>query len=371
MPGFTTRRTVLAGGLAAGLTASLTEAFAADQADAAPAWRKLSTEPFPGKQDDTSFVSPDLGWYGNGKGKVFRTRDGGETWEQVFEKPGTFVRAIGFLDEQRGFLGNIGTGRFPGVTDETPLYVTADGGASWSPAKIVEGPPMPGVCAIDIFRQPFIDRGQLAQRVQIRAGGRVGGPAFVLESLDGGEAFVCRDLNSVTAAILDIKFISETVGFIAGASNANVNESSARILKTTDGGKTWRIVYESKRPWEITWKLSFPSAKVGYCTLQSYNPDKTVTARFALKTMDGGDTWIEQPLIDDFSFRAFGVGFVSPKRGWIGGTTGGLETQDGGATWTPVAFGRAVNKIRVVPMGKGARVFAIGVEVHRLDVPKI
>jgi len=337
--------------------------------DVSSAWRKLPTEPFPGKQDDISFVSPSLGWYGNGKGKVFRTQDGGESWSLVFERPGTFVRALGFVDAKRGFLGNIGVGRFPGVEDTTPLLVTDDGGQSWAPANIVDGPTMPGVCAIDIVKQPFIDRGALAERIHIRAGGRVGGPAFLLESLDGGASFVCKDLNAVTGAILDVKFLDEATGFIAGASKANINESSARILKTTDGGKTWRVVFESARPWEITWNLAFPSAKVGYASLQSYNPDQTVTARYVLKTTDGGESWVEQPLIEDHAFRAFGIGFVDERRGWIGGVANGLETEDGGATWRPVALGRAVNKIRIVPDGAKRRVFAIGADVHRLDLP--
>ena len=46
----------------------------------------------------------------------------------------------------------------------------------------------------------------------------------------------------------------------------------------------------------------------------------------------------------------------------------GFETRDGGVSWTPVRFGRAVNKIRVVQNGAIKRVFAIGVDLHRLDV---
>ena len=63
------------------------------------------------------------------------------------------------------------------------------------------------------------------------------------------------------------------------------------MLKTSDGGKTWRRVYVSKRPFEITWKLAFPSAKVGYVTVQNYNPDASITDRVVAKTVDGGETW--------------------------------------------------------------------------------
>lgn len=68
--------------------------------------------------------------------------------------------------------------------------------------------------------------------------------------------------------------------------------------------------------------------------------------------------------------RAFGVGFVNPEHGWIGAMPGGFETRDGGRTWARVEMGAAVNKVRVVPRAGGGKVvFAIGVELHRLDIP--
>ncbi|MFN7620515.1 MAG: WD40/YVTN/BNR-like repeat-containing protein, partial [bacterium] len=140
--------------------------------DAAPGWVKLPTEPYRGKQDDISFVDALTGWYGNGAGKLFRTTDGGQTWVQQMDRPGTFVRALGFIDEKRGFLGNIGPDYFPNVSDTTPLYRTRDGGESWEPV-VIDGPPVKGICAIDILKTPFINAGVLDHRVTVRAGGRV------------------------------------------------------------------------------------------------------------------------------------------------------------------------------------------------------
>jgi hypothetical protein len=69
--------------------------------------------------------------------------------------------------------------------------------------------------------------------------------------------------------------------------------------------------------------------------------------------------------------REFGIGFVSETRGWVGAVPGGYETTDGGVSWTPVRMGNAVNKVRIVPLpGGGHAVFAIGVELHRLDLPR-
>lgn len=331
-------------------------------------WRLLPTEPYRGKQDDIAFIDRMTGWYGNGLGKLFKTTDGGETWVQQLDQPGTYVRALGFVDAQTGFLGNIGPGYFPTATDPVPLYRTRDGGETWQPVEI-SGPALVGLCAIDVLRVPFINAGVLDHRVVVRAGGRVGGPALLAESVDGGETFTSRDLSDLTAMIQDVKFIDGATGFIAGASSVDISRSSGVILKTDDGGRTWRKVYQSSRPWELTWKISFPSEQTGYVSLQSYNPDPTASVRYVLKTTDGGDSWSEVPMVDNAQFRPFGIGFVTEELGWVGGVPGGLETRDGGQTWQPVSIGPAVNKIRVVRDDQGVSVFAIGAQVHRLDLP--
>ena len=332
-------------------------------------WVKLPTEPYRGKQDDVVFVDENTGWYGNGAGKLFRTDDGGRTWTKQLDRPGSFVRALGFVDADLGFLGNIGPDYFPGVTDATPLYRTRDGGASWEPVTI-DGPAVKGICAIDVLRSPFINAGVLDHRVTIRAGGRVGAPAFLATSRDRGETWTSEDLSAHTAMILDVQFVSERVGFICGASSGDVQQSRAVILRTEDGGRSWSRVFEGARTFELTWKMSWPTPEVGYVTIQSYDPDVTKSARYLAKSTDGGRTWSELPWVDDHAVRAFGIGFVDAERGWIGAVPGGFETRDGGRTWARVEMGNAVNKIRVVPRADGGKsVIGIGVELHRLDLP--
>lgn len=331
------------------------------------AWSKLDTEPYRGKQDDIYFVNPEIGWYVNGAGKIFKTTDGGATWIEKLHKPGTYFRAIAFVDEMRGFAGNIGPDYFPNVSDPTPLYETRDGGETWSAVTAIEGPMPKGLCAIHVVRQPFINAGELDHKVTIYAGGRVGGPAHLLKSTDGGDSWVSTDMSQWGSMILDIEFTDPDTGFISSASSTNVAESHARILRTTDGGRSWNTVYESARPYEITWKSSFPTRKVGYVTIQNYDPDKSVTKRVVAKTTDGGGTWSEIPLVDDFAVRQFGIGFADENTGWVGTTTTGFETRDGGASWTPVELGRAVNKIRLLRSPEGLVGYAIGVDVYKLE----
>src|SRR5262249_24923058 len=135
-----------------------------------------------------------------------------------------------------------------------------------------------------------------------------------------------------------------------------------------DGGQTWTRVYRSNRPSEITWKVSFPSEKVGYATVQNYDADPKIAQRVVAKTEDGGKTWHELPLTVDHAYTEFGVGFLNERRGWIGGSSGGFETRDGGRHWKPVEMGHKINKIRILPMPGGKfRAFAVGSDVYRLD----
>jgi hypothetical protein len=118
------------------------------------------------------------------------------------------------------------------------------------------------------------------------------------------------------------------------------------------------------------WKCSFPSRDVGYATVQSYDERPEVTRRYVAKTIDGGDTWTELPLVDDARVREFGVGFLDELTGWVGAVPGGFQTTDGGKTWMPVDIGKATNKIRLLPSpGGGAVGYAIGVDVYKLVVP--
>ena len=87
------------------------------------------------------------------------------------------------------------------------------------------------------------------------------------------------------------------------------------------------------------------------------------------KSVDGRGTWSELPVIDSHPFREFGIGFVDENRGWIGGTTTGVETLDGGLTWRPVELGKAVNKIRVLRGRRGVEAYAIGTDLHKLEMP--
>ena len=352
------RRAVLVSGLAVA-------AFPLAGAAATPDWETLTTEPYPGKRDDISFADGQHGWYGTGAGDLFRTVNGGVTWTKIASRPGTFIRALGFVDDRTGFIGNIGTDYYPGVTDKTPLYRTDDAGVTWAPVN-PGGKTIAGVCAIDILKTQRIFQGQLQPHVVIHAAGRVGGPTGLLRSVDGGRTWSVRDMADVAGMILDVRFFDERTGLVFASSSSDAETTEGLILKTVDGGATWRPVYRSGRKAELIWKASFVDARTGYATVQSY--DTARSQQVIIKTVDGGESWKELPLVVDAGARQFGIGFVDEKRGWVGTMAGGFETTDGGLTFARTGIAKAANKFRVVRDGKSVRVFAIGTQVQRLTL---
>jgi photosystem II stability/assembly factor-like uncharacterized protein len=329
------------------------------------AWQLLPTEAFRGKQDDIHFTDAATGWYVNGEGKIYKTEDGGQQWKLLLTKPGTYFRTVGFVDNKLGFAGNIGTDYYPGVTDTVPLYRSDDGGANWA-AVTIPGPPVKGLCAIDVLHTKYIHAGVLAQRTVVHAAGRVGGPGVLLRSLDGGANWVQVPLPPTIGMVQDLKFFDAANGLLFAGSDADTERSRAQIMLTNDGGVTWREVYRSSRPFELMWKASFPTRDIGFATVQNYNPDTQVSQRFVVKSSDGGRSWAELPLVNEHAVREFGVAFVTPELGWVGTNKTGYETRDGGKTWAPVALGRAVNKIRVINTDSGFVAYAIGTQVHKL-----
>jgi len=115
--------------------------------------------------------------------------------------------------------------------------------------------------------------------------------------------------------ILDVKFFDPNIGFVFAGTSGDLSQSNALIVKTTDGGRTWRQVYRSARLNEIIWKASFANSLVGYATLQNDEPENL--QQRVVKTVDGGEHWSEIPLIASKGAEELGIGFVSPDKGWV------------------------------------------------------
>ena len=325
-------------------------------------WRELASPPYPKKRDDIIFVDERTGFYGTGRGDLYRTDDGGKSWTLAWSSPGTFIRSVNFIDRDTGFIGNLGPG-LAGTTDPNPLYRTLDGGRTWQAAGLA-AETVTGVCAIDILRTTAIVEGRLVPRTVVFVAGRANGPSRFARSDDRGEHWRATDLSDRAGMILDVRFLDSSTGFLFAGTDADPTSSRALILRTSDGGATWKEVYRSDRPGEIIWKSSFPSKAIGFATIQNEVPGRP--DQYVLKTSDGGIHWRKLFLTRDGAAMEFGIGFVSPNQGWVGTAIGGFATSNGGRTWRRSDLAPFANKIRTWTANGRRKVYAIGTRIQVL-----
>jgi len=296
-------------------------------------WQALPNAPKSWRNDDIYFLTPQMGWAIHAcyeyitptqLGQVYRTKDGGNTWQLMKDSAKTFFRAVGFADSLTGWIGNLAdTSKVNGApitTDTIPFYQTTDGGHTLTPVNLPNPHPV-GICGISVVTDSIIF-----------AYGRWPGPAAYVETTNKGATWTYHDLSTLAYGLVDGWFINKDTGFITGASPAY----KAQILSTVDGGATWQVAYRSTRAdTDEVWKVFFASRNIAYGAIE-YQPNVfTSTARYYIKSTDGGRTWTEHSFISNYDEE--GVGFINDTVGWIGGDDyfKTYITYNGGTTWQP------------------------------------
>ena len=312
-----------------------------------PTWQTLPNAPVASRHNDAYFVTPALGWIVNGAGEIYKTADSGASWQLQVDQRASHFRSVGFIDDQRGWAGNVGLGEF-GTTDSTVLYQTRDGGASWMPIDTFIGPKPKGLCGMHVVTDSVV--------VGV---GRVRGPSFFVKTTDGGTSWTSQDMSAYAAGLIDIHFFHPDSGFAVGLTHVDHEQSSGVVLFTSDGGLSWEKRFTTTRTGEWSWKISFPSRTVGYVSLQR----NSRTPIYFLKTTDGGLSW-QEILFSETYYFVQGIGFATERLGWIGGNSSfpTFQTTDGGATWQPADFGARVNRFRFLSDTLG---YAVGRRVYR------
>ena len=299
---------------------------------AAPQWR-LQTSGVTTRLRGVSAVSDRVAWASGSGSTVLRTADGGTTWQKltVTTDPLDF-RDIDAIDPQTAYVLSIGNG------PASRIYKTTDAGAAWTLQFQNED------------RRAFFDAMSFWDADHgIVIGDSIDGQFCIMTTENGG-----RIWTRVPASALPMALENEGA-FAASGTNIAVfgktdawigtgAAAKARVLRTHDRGRTWKIADTPliAGPSAGIFSVAFRDAKHGVIVGGDYTKEKEASDNLAL-TSDGGATWtLVKGLSGYRSVVAYVPGFAlvsgvkTPTLVAIGPSGADYSTDDG-RTWMPLA----------------------------------
>jgi photosystem II stability/assembly factor-like uncharacterized protein len=171
-------------------------------------------------------------------------------------------------------------------------------------------------------RSPDVDYNALTDVffVNSKVGYAVGVAATIIKTVDGGNTWKDQ-VSPKGGRFQSIYFIDELNGWAVG--------EFGLIIKTKNGGTTWEELSQSNgnswNSYDDFLNVQFIDSKVGFI-FGAYE--------LVLKTIDGGNTWKSSKIYNELTFRTY---FVDKNIGWKSDFDGeGIikKTTDGGTTWT-------------------------------------
>jgi photosystem II stability/assembly factor-like uncharacterized protein len=156
-------------------------------------------------------------------------------------------------------------------------------------------------------------------------------PFVMAKTVDGGQSWHAFPVP--LTQITTLRFIDEQLGWASG-----FEWPSYVVVRTTDGGATWRVVLSSpsqtSSPPEVAPELQVVDAVRAWALIPQSACSNTQCPTELRRTTDGGQTWTTVATGDIALIR-----FASATRGWmaignIGNSAQVRMTSDGGTTWS-------------------------------------
>jgi photosystem II stability/assembly factor-like uncharacterized protein len=237
--------------------------------------------------------------------RIYKTKDGGRTWTQQFENqdPNAFYDCFAFWSPDRGItFSDAVNGRFP-VIRTTDGRTWQDIGDRLPAAQAGEaGFAASGTCVAV----------QGGKRAWIATGGAE--KARILATTDGGRSWKAYETpivqGTASSGGFSVDFRDPFHGILGGGELAAPDATSNNIARSRDGGRTWTLATPTP----------FPGAVYGLSYVRGFG-QRTVVATGpagAAWSPDEGGTWFLLPETTNY----WAVAFAGPKTGWLVGTEG-------------------------------------------------
>lgn len=306
--------------------------------DGGRAWKAVTA---PAPVSVVCFAGAASGWIaatGNSGTRVWRTADGGRNWHLSFTVAGRALDANLACAAKGGawLLVNGGAGM---SQDSFTLFHAANGtrwlavaalgtaGAGPAPGKPPHAAKAPEMEPPHVLLVPS----GTAYLWGICAFCDHGGPQLEMAAATGGGFTKLPPPKPAPRDVPAVSFISTQRGWLAERGSFF---GAPRILATDDGGRAWSTVFRAPAAGPTS-GISFPTAKVGFGLGTTTDPAAV------LKTTDGGVTWRQVGHIPAPARRGFGeagIAFTSPSDGWAVSGDGRLwRSTDDGRSWRPVS----------------------------------
>ncbi|MBK7867542.1 MAG: hypothetical protein IPJ75_11495 [Ignavibacteriales bacterium] len=283
------------------------------------------------------FIDEKTGFAG-GREAIIKTTDGGVSWEKCKEAKGVEINFIKFYDSKKGIV--LGNNETTGIS----VFHTDDGGKSWIRVSSVDdllqftkNEDIPPIAIKVVLKSDYSPIKSVFPKENLCFS--ILGDGSVLRSEnDSGKYFEDVSTFGFDTYLSDIVFLNEKTGWVSGSTFLNDStpiQINYFIKKTTDAGETW-TEYSSSQKISNFQHLSFVDSLYGWC----YS-DLNDSLRCVWNTTDGGKTWSPNIVNAPNSLANF-LGFQDRLNGWIvlSDPTPYMpwyiyRTKDGGKTWQP------------------------------------
>ena len=285
-------------------------------------FREIGPAAMGGRIDDFAVVesNPDIIYVGTASGGVFKTTNGGTTWEPVFDdQPNSTIGDV-TVDPSDPSIVWVGTGEANNRQSSSwgnGVYKSTDAGKTWKHM---------GLDASMHIARIIVSHTDVAGRtVYVAAGGSLWGPSKdrgVYKSTDGGKTWSnVLFINEDTGAT-DIAMDPDSPGTLIAAMyqrrrtvfGYSGSGPGSGLYKTTDGGATWKKL-EKGLPWDPDAKKPAAAAdkdkekevdpqaakEIGRIGVNFYRRNSNVVYALiehanggVFRSDDGGETWTRQ-----------------------------------------------------------------------------